>query len=94
MKINAFYDYHTGAVCCRTTRGLNWELSAKKLNTNKSTFGENLISHRRYLRQIFPSVDYTTSDGESYVRTDDESYTRTEDDETELYDNHPKVGSI
>ncbi|XP_052775325.1 dystrobrevin beta-like isoform X2 [Mya arenaria] len=44
----------------------------------------------RYLRHIFPKIDYTTDDGESYVRTDDESYTRTDDEDAELYDNHPK----
>ncbi|KAH3695949.1 hypothetical protein DPMN_083408 [Dreissena polymorpha] len=44
----------------------------------------------RILRHIFPRIDYTTDDGESYVRTDDESYTRTDDEDAELYDNHPK----
>jgi hypothetical protein len=47
----------------------------------------------RYLRHVFPRVDYTTDDGESYVRTDDESYTRTDDEDAELYDNHPKVSA-
>lgn len=45
----------------------------------------------RYYRQIFPRIDYTTDDGESYVRTDDDSCTRTDDEDAELYDNHPKV---
>ncbi|XP_060598439.1 dystrobrevin beta-like isoform X2 [Ruditapes philippinarum] len=55
-----------------------------------SSYSEEEESKNRYLRHVFPRVDYTTDDGESYVRTDDESYTRTDDEDAELYDNHPK----
>ncbi|KAL4235707.1 hypothetical protein ACF0H5_004100 [Mactra antiquata] len=70
--------------------GYNYGSTPRSGYSSGSSYSEDEDSKQRYLKHIFPKLDYTTDDGESYVRTDDESCTRTDDEDAELYDNHPK----